>query len=75
MENSNNQPKKIVYSGIQPTGIITIGNYIGAIDNWLKLQSDYNSIFGIADLHALTVRQNPAELELEHCRFLLNISL
>lgn len=61
MENSNNQPKKIVYSGIQPTGIITIGNYIGAIDNWLKLQNDYNSIFGIADLHALTVRQNPAE--------------
>lgn len=61
MENSNNQPKKVVYSGIQPTGIITIGNYIGAIDNWLKLQNDYNSIFGIADLHALTVRQNPAE--------------
>ncbi len=61
MENSNNQSKKIVYSGIQPTGIITIGNYIGAINNWLKLQDDYNSIFGIADLHALTVRQNPAE--------------
>ncbi len=61
MDNSNNQPKKVVYSGIQPTGIITIGNYIGAIDNWLKLQNDYNSLFGIADLHALTVRQNPAE--------------
>lgn len=58
-----NQPinKPIIYSGIQPTGIITIGNYIGAISNWLKLQEDYNSIYGIADLHALTVRQNPAE--------------
>lgn len=58
-----NQPinKPIIYSGIQPTGIITIGNYIGAISNWLKLQDDYNSIYGIADLHALTVRQNPAE--------------
>ncbi len=61
MENNENQGKKVVYSGIQPTGIITIGNYIGAINNWLKLQEDYNSIFGIADLHALTVRQNPAE--------------
>ncbi len=57
----NNIPKKVVYSGIQPTGIITIGNYIGAIDNWLKLQEDYNSLFSIVDLHALTVRQNPAE--------------
>ena len=53
--------KKIIYSGIQPTGIITIGNYIGAISNWLKLQDDYDCIFGIADLHALTVRQVPAE--------------
>lgn len=53
--------KKIIYSGIQPTGIITIGNYIGAIQNWLKLQNDYDCIFGIADLHALTVRQVPAE--------------
>lgn len=61
MEMNDNQPKKVVYSGIQPTGIITIGNYIGAIDNWLKLQNDYNSLFGIADLHALTVRQNPQE--------------
>ncbi|MFA5449250.1 MAG: tryptophan--tRNA ligase [Clostridia bacterium] len=52
---------KIVYSGIQPTGIITIGNYIGAISNWLKFGEGYRSIYGIADLHALTVRQNPAE--------------
>lgn len=62
MENNNIQAKKqVVYSGIQPTGIITIGNYAGAINNWLKMQDDYDCIFGIADLHALTVRQNPAE--------------
>lgn len=62
MENNGIQAKKqVVYSGIQPTGIITIGNYAGAINNWLKMQDDYDCIFGIADLHALTVRQNPAE--------------
>ena len=53
--------KPVVYSGIQPTGIITIGNYIGAITNWLKLSDEYDCIYGIADLHALTVRQVPAE--------------
>lgn len=53
--------KKIVYSGMQPTGCITIGNYVGAFRNWLKLQEEANAIFAIADLHALTVRQNPAE--------------
>jgi tryptophanyl-tRNA synthetase len=54
--------KKTLYSGIQPTGCITIGNYVGAINNWLKLQEDYNCIFSIVDLHSLTVRQVPAEL-------------
>ncbi len=53
--------KKIVYSAVQPTGCITLGNYVGAIQNWLKLSEEYNSIFAIADLHALTVRQVPAE--------------
>ena len=53
--------KKIVYSAVQPTGCITLGNYIGAIGNWLKLAEEYDSIFAIADLHALTVRQVPAE--------------
>ena len=58
---AENSEKKIIYSGIQPTGIITVGNYIGAISNWLKMQDDYRCIYGIADLHALTVRQDPAE--------------
>ncbi len=53
--------KPTLYSGIQPSGNLTIGNYIGAINNWLKLSDDYNTIYEIADLHALTVRQNPAE--------------
>lgn len=53
--------KKIVYSAVQPTGCITLGNYIGAISNWIKLSEEYDSIFAIADLHALTVRQVPAE--------------
>lgn len=55
--------KKIIYSGIQPTGCITLGNYIGAINNWLSLQNDENfqNIYCIADLHGLTVRQVPAE--------------
>lgn len=51
---------KVVYSAVQPTGCITLGNYIGAIKNWLQLE-DLFSIFAIADLHALTVRQNPAD--------------
>ena len=56
------EKKKTVYSGIQPTGCLTLGNYIGAVSNWLKLQDEYNCIYGIVDLHALTVRQKPAEL-------------
>ncbi len=53
--------KKVVYSATQPTGCITLGNYIGAISNWLKMSDDYLSIYAIADLHALTITQNPAE--------------
>jgi tryptophanyl-tRNA synthetase len=53
--------KPIIYSAMQPTGILTIGNYIGAISNWIKLKGEYDSIFGIADLHALTVRQKASE--------------
>lgn len=52
-------PKKIIFSGIQPTGTPTIGNYLGALKNWVELQDDYNSIFSVVDLHAITVRQDP----------------
>ncbi len=54
--------KKVILSGIQPSGILCIGNYLGAIKNWVELQSDYDSIFVVVDMHAITVRQNPSEL-------------
>ena len=53
--------KKILYSGMQATGKLTIGNYIGALKNWVNLHEDYDCFFGVMDLHSLTVRQNPAE--------------
>ena len=60
MENS--EAKKIIFSGIQPSGDLTIGNYLGAIKNWVKLQDEYNSYFCVVDLHAITVPQKPADL-------------
>jgi tryptophanyl-tRNA synthetase len=53
---------KRVLSGIQPTGSPHIGNYLGALKNWAKIQYDYDSIYCIVDLHAITVYQNPKEL-------------
>lgn len=54
--------KKRIFSGIQPSGEITIGNYLGAIKNWIPLTEEYDCIFSVVDLHAITVRQNPEEL-------------
>lgn len=54
--------KKVIFSGIQPSGELTIGNYLGAIKNWVKLQEEYDCYFSIVDLHAITVRQEPKEL-------------
>ncbi len=54
--------KKVVLSGIKPSGVPTLGNYIGAISRWAENQERYTSIFSIADLHAITVPQNPKEL-------------
>ena len=51
-----------IFSGIQPTGNLHLGNYLGAIRNWVALQSEYECIFCIVDLHALTQPQDPAEL-------------
>ncbi len=51
-----------VFSGIQPTGNLHIGNYLGALKNWVEIQSTYESIFCIVDLHAVTLYQKPAEL-------------
>lgn len=54
--------KPRVLSGIQPTGNLHIGNYLGALKNWVRLQHDYECVFCIVDLHAITVYQDPAEL-------------
>src|SRR5579859_3537631 len=54
--------KARIFSGVQPSGNLHIGNYLGALKNWVKIQGDYESIFGIVDLHAVTVYQDPAEL-------------
>ena len=56
------QQKKRIFSGIQPTGNLTLGNYIGALRNFSLLQDEYNCLYSIVDMHAMTVRQNPAEL-------------
>ena len=58
MENT----KKRIFSGVQPSGDLTLGNYIGAIKNWAQLQDDYECIYCIVDLHSITVRQTPADL-------------
>lgn len=58
----NETRKKTVFSGVQPTGKITLGNYLGAIRNWGPLQDDYNCIYSVVDMHSITVTQVPAEL-------------
>ncbi len=63
-QSANPQParKPVIFSGIQPTGVITLGNYLGAVKNWVALQDDYRCIYSIVNLHAITVRQDPAAL-------------
>ena len=53
--------KKILYSGMQATGTLTLGNYLGALKNWVTLNKEYECIYGVMDLHSLTVRQVPSE--------------
>lgn len=54
------EKKKIVFSAIQPSGTITLGNYLGAVRNWVNMQDEFNCIYALADLHTITVRQEPA---------------
>lgn len=61
MENNQTDKKKIILSGIQPTGVFTLGNYLGAVKNWQKMQEDYNCYYFIADLHSLTIQIEPAK--------------
>lgn len=76
METTEN--KKVLFSLIQPSGIPTLGNYLGALKNWSTMCDEFDSIFGVADLHAITVRQEPAKLRaqtLEMYALLLAVGL
>ena len=59
---ANAPVKKRIFSGIQPSGELTLGSYMGAIKNWVSLQDEYDCLYCIVDMHAITVRQNPADL-------------
>ena len=59
---SMTEKKDRVFSGIQPSGNLTLGNYLGAIRNWVGLQKQYESLFCVVDMHAITVSQNPDDL-------------
>ena len=61
MENVQQESKKVIFSAIQPSGTLTLGNYLGALKNWVALQDEFNCIYSVADLHAITVRQEPAK--------------
>ena len=54
--------KKISFSGMQATGTLQLGNYLGALKNWLDFEDEYECFYCVVDLHSITVRQNPAEL-------------
>jgi tryptophanyl-tRNA synthetase len=56
------EKKKVIFSGIKPSGELTLGNYLGAIKNWVKLQEEYDCYFCVVDLHAITVKQEPKDL-------------
>lgn len=62
--------KKVILSGIQATGRLTLGNYLGALDNWVKMQEQYDCYYMIANLHSLTIRNNPEELKNNTLRIL-----
>lgn len=56
------QSRTVIFSGIQPSGLLNIGGYLGALRNWVRLQHEYNCLFCVVDLHAITVRQDPKDL-------------
>ena len=72
------QQRKTVLSAIQPSGMLTLGNYLGALKNWKNMQDDFDCLFAVADLHAITVRQEPAKLRAQiytTCALLLSLGL
>ena len=74
----NTEKKARVLSAIQPTSVPTLGNYLGALKNWASMSKDNDCLYAVADLHAITVRQEPAKLRkqtLEMYALLLAIGL
>lgn len=72
------EQRKTVLSAIQPSGMLTLGNYLGALKNWKSMQDGFDCIFAVADLHAITVRQEPAKLRSQiytTCALLLALGL
>lgn len=70
--------KKRVLSCIQPSGMLTLGNYLGALKSWVKMQEDFECVYAVADLHAITVRQEPAKFRAQiysTCALLLALDL
>ena len=55
------EKKKVLYSGMQATGTLTLGNYLGALKNWVKMHEEFTCFYGVMDLHSLTVRQDPVQ--------------
>lgn len=62
MRHDTNPKRPVIFSGIQPSGKIMLGNYLGALRNWVNLQDKYECLFCLVDLHAITVRQDPTDL-------------
>lgn len=58
----NDKKREVVFSAIQPSGTITLGNYLGAVRNWVTMQEEYDCIYALADLHTITVKQEPAQM-------------
>lgn len=58
--------KPVLFSGVQPSGNLTLGNYLGALQHWVKLQNQYDCLFSVVDLHTITVRQDPGQFH-EYC--------
>ena len=64
--------KKILFSGMQATGNLTLGNYLGALKNWVTISDEYETFYSVVDMHSITVRQDPAELR-KRARTLLTL--
>ncbi len=64
--------KKVIFSGMQPSGSLTLGNYLGALKNWVKLQSEYDCYYCVVDMHAITVPKEPKDLRKNTLEVLAN---